>query len=298
MGPPFVPQPAAIRGTFAILGDCHSHRHSLRGFLDVAASRGAEFGILLGDFVDYDEDIAYHHFADRLGGPAIPVFLTRGNHEATDFQLNDSDRYTDYVPRTSIFFQHAGAFIGMLDNATGDFADGCLVQARQAVSSFRQEHPDGPVLLAMHMPPTIAGARSTDLSVSATRAVLELCDQYHVDYLVCGHVHDHIELKHKGTTILIDGCGGGSLQGPSSDVHYLEFSVGQGGLSFCVVPLPRDQAVLAKADYLLHVSVPRYRWWFFLLACTIVLREAWSLRGACRRSRSAKAEQATEAGEP
>jgi len=46
------------------------------------------------------------------------------------------------------------------------------------------------------------------------------------------------EGEHKGTTILIDGCGGGNLQGPSTDVHYLEFTVEQGKLSFERPPPP------------------------------------------------------------
>ena len=287
MGPAFAPEPGAQKGTFATLGDCHSYRRSLQGFLRTASNRGVQFGVLLGDFVDYDEDIAYHHLVDRLGEPPFPIFLARGNHEGTDFQLNDTHRYSSYIPQTSRFFVHAGVLVGILDNGTGDFAEGCLRQAREEILSFRQERPDAPVLLAMHIPPTIEEGRSDDLSASATRAILDLCSEFRVDYLVCGHVHDHIEFDHDNTTILIDGCGGGSLPGPSTDVHYLEFTVKQGGISFERVALARDHPIIARADYLFHVSVPRFRWWFFLLACIIALREAWSLRRTYHMSQSA-----------
>ena len=280
MGPSFIPRPQAGHGKFAFLGDCHSHRRSLREFLRLAPMRGVEFGIQLGDFVDYDEDIAYHHFVDRVGEQPFPLFVARGNHEAIDFDFNETNRYQSHIPRTSFFIIHAGVLLGVVDNASGDFADNCLEEARDQIASFRQKHQDAPVVLAMHMPPTIDGTRSTDLSASATRAVLDLCTEFRVDYLVCGHVHDHIEIDHGSTTVLIDGCGGGSLQAPSTEVHYLEFSANQGALSFESVPLPRDHPVLAKADYLLHVSVPRYRWWFFLGACAILLREGCSLRRA------------------
>jgi hypothetical protein len=130
----------------------------------------------------------------------------------------------------------------------------------------------------MHIPPTLQGSRSDDLSASATGAILDLCSEFQVDYLVCGHVHDHLELIHNSTTVVIDGCGGGSLRGPSSAVHYLEFTIRDGGLTFEPVALARDNMILAKGDYLLHVSIPRYRWWFVLLASVLVLREIHSLR--------------------
>jgi len=230
--------------------------------------------------VDYDEAVAHHHFVDRLGKPTFPLFLARGNHEAIGFDLRETDRYRTYIPQTSLFLTHAGVLLGILDNASGSFADDCLERARSEITSFRSRHHDGPVVLALHMPPTIDGSHSNDLSPAATRALLALCTECRVEYLVCGHVHDHIEIEHGDTTILIDGCGGGSVPAPSSDVHYLEFSVDRGELSVQRVPLERDHPILAKADHFLHVSVPRYRWWFFFGACVILFREAWSLRKA------------------
>ncbi len=278
MGPAFRPSPAAASATFGVLGDCHSHRRALRSFLRKAEERGTDFAIQLGDFVDYADKLTFHHFVGRLGVLPFPIFLVRGNHETVDFGLEHTDSFLDYIPQSSCFFEHAGMLVGILDNSDGAFADTRLVKARERIASFRERLPDGPVLLAMHLPPSLPGTHSRDLSGSATRILMRLCDDLGVDYIVAGHVHDHVTLKHGDTQIVIDGCGGGSLQGPSPDVHYLEFTVRNGQVASQVVPLQRDRKVLATLDYFLFVSVLRYRWLFFIAACAIILREAWSLR--------------------
>lgn len=278
LGPEFVPDPDAESCRFAVLGDCHSHRKSLRNFVEAASKRDVDFAVQLGDFVDYDEDIAYHHFLNRLGKVPFPLFLVHGNHEVVDFALHDSNRFCSYIPEPTTFFTHAGVLFGILDNAKGTFGKGCLEETRQHISAFREVYPDAPIVLFMHIPPTLDGLRSDDLAATATDAILDICDENDVDYLVCGHVHDHLEAVHGSTTILVDGCGGGSLEGPSTDVHMFEFAVREGELSFEQLSLGRDLPWPAKLDHLVSVTVPRHRWWFFFGACILLLRETWSLK--------------------
>ena len=113
----------------------------------------------------------------------------------------------------------------------------------------------------------------SDLQQLSSRALLKLCDDSRVGYLLAGHLHRHQQLEHNGATIVVDGCGGGSLVAPSDEVHYLQFEIVNGKVSFTKVPLARDNSAVAKLDYLAFVTMLRYRWWGLFIAVALLLRE-------------------------
>lgn len=289
MGPQFTPAPAQRQAKFAVLGDCHAHRKSLQGFLQQAAAQQNDFGIQLGDFVDYDEDLAYHHFVNRLGRPPFPLFLVRGNHEAVNFKLNESRRYLTYIKESDYSFVHANTLFVVLDSSHAYFQVGQIERATAAAAEFRAANAAGKIIVLTHFPPSSAGATDAPLSSPASKELLAFCEENAVDFLITGHVHTHSESTEGTTRLIVDGCGGGSLPDPSTAVHYLQFTINDGEISFAKVPLPRDARVVALMDYFLFVAVLRYRWIALAIACVILVREGFGLAKVRRQPKDDEA---------
>ncbi|MBF0196883.1 MAG: metallophosphoesterase [Planctomycetes bacterium] len=277
MGPKLSLSPHSKSSKFSFMGDCHSHRTTLRSYVETAEMRKVEFGFLMGDFVDYDEDANYRHFIDRIGDPKIPIFLVRGNHEALNFNDEDSNRYLDYIPKSNYYFIHAGILFGVLDNSGRCFKPGVIEEANIELSKFRKMFPDGTIILTMHIPPNVEGTRSKDLIPSSSKRLLRLCKKYKVEYILCGHLHDEAETTYEGTKIIVDGCGGGSILSTSTQCHYLEFTNMNGQLNIEKVPLERDNPAISRIDYIINVSVDQYRFWFIAISLLLFIRELISI---------------------
>ena len=273
---------------FAILGDCHSFRRPLARFRDAVESDGDyDFAVQLGDFVDYDESLAYHHYLSRVSPKSFkqtPLFLVRGNHEAIAFNLEPSDRFLELVPQADVGFVFRRTLFLILDSAHATITENTRAFAVDALKKFRAATPSGRVFVFTHIPPTISGTHCEDMSKGATEFLSRLCRDYAVDFLIAGHVHrEHrASLGREGTTVIVDGSGGGSLPDPSPSVHYLEV----------IVPGKRDAEVIirkhrlereplwqAKLDYMWHVTLLRHRWIVGLVAAAFMIRETLHLLG-------------------
>jgi predicted phosphodiesterase len=221
IGSTFAPNPDTATARFAVLGDIHSFRKPLRQFIEILKNdTGYEFAVQLGDFVDYDEDLSYHHFRDRLGSTkgAAALYLTRGNHEAIDFTLAPSDRYRDFIPDSTFHFIHANTLFLFLDNAHATFTADTINQAKSALEEFHRDRPGGKSIVFAHIPPNCPQSKCSDLLPSSSKVLLTLCHDYEIDYLVTGHVHDHFDFTAGKTTVIVDGSGGGSLLDPSPQI--------------------------------------------------------------------------------
>ena len=291
LGPQLPPTNGGDSFSFAVLGDCQSFRRPLKAFRKEISQHDLAFAVQLGDFVDYDEDLAYHHFLARLGAePTIPMFLVRGNHEAADFTQRETDRYLEYIPMSTYSFMHGNCLFAVVDSSHGTITDKDINRTRARIREFRRKHPTGAIFLFSHYPPNLPDSGSADLSAASSNALLAICSDYAVSQLISGHVHDHRAMNYGSTSVIVDGCGGGSLRSPSEEVHYLRFTVEGLAVTLERVPLPCESGLAAGIDFFLYVTVLRFRWVFLALAVFFIARESrhlWKKRSRHRRSATA-----------
>lgn len=284
LGPPLEPLASGTKFKFAVLGDVHFHRKSLRAALRTAEARGCSFVVQLGDFVDYDDDIEYRRFvrltADLAKG--LPLFLVRGNHETMAPGGGFTDNYSKYINPAHYTFKFGGQFFGVLDDSSGVLARAQLEELRSTLRRFRSSHPESRAFLFLHAPPDLPGLNSPDCTDGSSADLLRLAREMQIDFVFAGNVHDYAEMRVENTTYVITGCGGGSFGAPSTEVHYVEVSVSPAGVTTRRVPLPRDSRIVASAAHLVSVAVPRFRWHFF--TGTLLLL-AWELARARLLSR-------------
>ena len=271
----------------ALLGDCHSFRWPLREFRDsIAADGHYDLAIQMGDFVDYDEDLAYHHFISRLGDPEsfpVPLLLVRGNHEAIDFTLEASEHFLSYIPQPNRTIQLGTVLLLVLDSAHAALQIETREFARNAASSFRQKYPPevGRIVLLTHIPPTTEGSRCTDLPRKDTQFLQEFCSEFAVAHLIAGHVHDSFESEMQDTLLIVEGSGGGSITAPSPSVHFLDCSIPADPLAPLATKthaLSREPLWISKMDYLWNITLLRFRWVTGLVAAGFLLREIIAIR--------------------
>ncbi|HPF41101.1 MAG TPA: metallophosphoesterase [Phycisphaerae bacterium] len=285
-GPGAVPVEMDRPFTFAVLGDTHAFRGNMRAVALDAATRGCRFVIQLGDFVDYDDAFEYRDFAYRLNPESlpIPVHLTRGNHETMATVGGFSDNFARHVVPTYRIFEFGGALFCMLDNSDGQFAPPQLTTCDERIRAFREQRPDGAVLLFMHMPPGTADRSSPDLLESESMRLRLFTQRWKPAAIFAGHVHDHYETALGDTRVIVSGCGGGSLRAPSTDTHYLEVTIDGGRAGVESIPFEGEGRAIATLRYAVNVLALRYR--RQCLAATLLLAIVWGLR-ARRRARSA-----------
>ncbi len=286
LGPDAILLPDAEMGSVLILGDSHLFKRPLRTFMQY---RKADFAIFLGDFVDYDEDLVYHHFLRRLGDPQASIFLVRGNHEAMDFDLNDSDRFLDYVPKTDYTLHHANTLFVILDSSSGRLSEKQLDYADEKMKAFRKEKRRGKIYLLTHYPLTIAEMKTKGLSPKTTDRILAMCKKRRIKAVISGHLHEYKEHRIGRTQVILSGCGGGSYKKPSKELHALAINIEGRKHRIHQWPVKREAKWQAMAEWFLFVTILRYRWIILVVALAFIIREAIHL---WRRSKPAPTKKA------
>lgn len=283
-GPGAKPADADQPFTFAVLGDTHAFRGNFTEAVRVANQRDCRFLIQLGDFVDYDDAFEYRDFISRLHPNAlpIPIYLTRGNHETMATDGGFSDLFAQHVNPKFRTFEYGGAIFCILDNSDGQFAPPQLKECDQRIKAFRAEHPDGPVLLFMHMPPGTPDRPSPDMLDSESTRLRLFAQSWKPAAIFAGHVHDHYETKLGETRVIVTGCGGGSLRAPSTETHYVEVTIDGSKVDVATIPFDGETRLLASVRYAVNVLAMRYRWQ--CLTATLLLLLVSILRTRRRRS--------------
>ena len=267
IGPPLGAKSAGENFKFAVFGDSHSCRVSLRDALH-KAKRTCAFAVHLGDFVEFDDDFEYRYFRRRIAKLTddFTVFLVRGNHETMAPAGGFSKNYLRYVPNPGYSFRYAGCLFLILDDSSGELDKRQLLQCRQILARFRNTSPHNPIFVFSHIAPQY-------LWRSQTAALCDWARKYQISLFFAGDTHGYSESRLGPAKVIITGCAGGSVRCPSSEVHFVEVSVTAGHITTQKIAVARDSMLVVFAAYIFSVVVPRYRWYFFAGAIILLIWE-------------------------
>jgi hypothetical protein len=105
--------------------------------------------------------------------------------------------------------------------------------------------------------------------------VLDLAAEFRADYIFAGDFHGFVEKEFGPTKLIVSGCGGGSFGAPSKEVQFLKVEVEGTSTAVRKVRVAREPEIIARGAYLLHVQVPRYRWYFLCGTIAFLLLEVY-----------------------
>jgi len=218
--------------SFVVFGDCHVGRSpetdgvckdlimALRREKDVA------FAVNLGDFADHGKKEAYEKYLKMISGLNFKIYHVPGNHDLSGsgqryYKRNIHNRY--YYS-----FDHGNSHFIILNNAYGHSFDAeQLAWLKRDLAAGRWEH----IFVFMHRPTFDPGEVFGGYVMSGRERVkqlLQLFNQYHVDYVFAGHIHGYASSKRDGTVYVVSGGGGGPLHLPrdfGGFYHYVKIKV-------------------------------------------------------------------------
>lgn len=200
--------------SFALIADIHNIREYSEDLFDKLLLTKPDFMVILGDFVD-DADIhEYHFFTAEMNEikSSCPVFIIPGNHDITDDNPATKQLFKTLWGPMNYFFHYQGCLFIFLNNATHksvpeswDFLNNTL--AREAQKAKK-------IFLFCHIPPFYRDRTSRELVTNNDYAPLfNLIEQYKVDYLFTGHLHERVVKRIGNCMMLSVGSGGGKLRG-------------------------------------------------------------------------------------
>ncbi len=242
--------PSSGSFTIVTLSDLKARSGVLLRAYEEAERCQADAIVVGGDLVQQNSDFEYR-YATRLleKAPAgIPAFLVFGNHEAWDRDDHFSrERFTGWFGPTQGWFSKRGVLFVALDTADYAFDE---ARAREAEAILEKHRPEAArCVLLSHILPQVGtaleGKRGAEkqLRPDDSRRILDLVERFQVDLVLGGHFHGYAASKHRGTTLLLTGGGGASLDGPDEFHHFLRVTLGENGVSHEVVRVDSPHGV-------------------------------------------------------
>lgn len=190
---------------FGLVGDLHYRNSTATLIAESARTRGLDFFLLVGDFVDHPDNDEYSWalaLSDKFAGP---VYTAYGNHEG--FRDGYMRFYRNLFGTTNYSFTHKGDFFLIVDSANQSisreiyrYAESELAQSNSALK-----------MLFMHVPPFDEfGMRNNSFNsrFQAARFLNMALDQG-VDAVFAGHIHTYQEFWVDAIHNVVVGTGGG-----------------------------------------------------------------------------------------
>ncbi len=236
--------------TFWVVGDVTRGTATFEALLELAKQDKPAFVVVLGDFVARAELIRHKLFAVEMAEHAwdFPIFLVPGNHDISldgAFGLEDFENI--YGPAQFSFAIGKNLFVFLNDILAPTQIGQCLVFLDRAISSQAQEVENKFVFV--HIPPSGLNASLECSFMPESEKFLELTSRHDVDYVFTGHHHGYAKTEKNGTTFVITGGGGNSLEGEHGKFHHMvRVSVKNGAVTDSVIATRRHPEVLEHAE--------------------------------------------------
>lgn len=161
--------------------------------------------VLTGDLTDFGRDEEYAHLRRLLTSLSMPLYLMPGNHDDRE-QMRRSFPDHTYLGNEG-FVQYSVAIGAMqliaLDTVVPGASHGSLCESRlEWLAETLNQHPDRPIVIAMHHPPfsTLIG-HMDQIGLMSGAAELEKLIAKHpnVERVICGHLHRSIHVRFGGS---------------------------------------------------------------------------------------------------
>jgi Calcineurin-like phosphoesterase len=194
---------------------------------DYAIDRGSVFVLHSGDCADHGYGKEFQKWNERTGKHLpCPMFTALGNHDV----YNDGwDKFKKYIGPSVFNFTYAKAEFIFLDLAAGTLGKdqvGWLertLKKRGAKARFALGHY-----------PIYDGTLQTPSSMGNTQErmmIIDLFDEYGVDYYLAGHKHTEDHYSIRSTKHIISGCASTYKNIIDDDPHFYRFDVDGGNIN-------------------------------------------------------------------
>lgn len=211
--------------TFVVWGDS---RDDLGRFDDVIAKINEidpAFSIGLGDYISNGRRAEYDAFVPRLEALNQPLISIPGNH---DFIGNGERLWNEIFGKTNFAFDFGGVRFVCTDNADYVLCDYNLTFLRDNLDT------DMPRMVFMHCPPNY-GRWSVHCFTKGSDELLDILEEYEVDYAFFAHIHLYDEMMIGSTRAIVTGGAGAPLYKNyyfgGINIHVVKVTVTPGGIT-------------------------------------------------------------------
>jgi len=160
-----------------------------------------DFLLMTGDLAQDGKTAGYQRLAQSLTQQQLTMYCLPGNHDDPALMktlLNQQDIH--YVP----YFEHNGWHFEMLNTNVPNSEKGHFKQDELTQMAQRLSQSTLPTAICMHHPPIPIGSEWLDTMAIDNGDMLYdiLKTQPQVKVLLCGHVHQALQLTHKNLPLL------------------------------------------------------------------------------------------------
>ncbi|MBU0732345.1 metallophosphoesterase [Patescibacteria group bacterium] len=230
--------------SFIVVGDNEGVNNVSKKIIEDANASGADLLVNVGDFTERGQAGQFEEMVALYKILEIPWYGVIGNNDMGYVKTYDDTNYRKYINDELYYsFDHKNAHFIILDNANRNigFDDEQLTWLENDLSKNNQDY----TFVFFHKPFKIPfeeffGDDETPLSRKSNEALLDILNQYKIDQVYTGHVHTYLSYNIDELPVIITGGGGAEPQellGSNSFYHYIETTVGPGGMDNSVIEL-------------------------------------------------------------
>lgn len=198
-----------VEFSFVVCGDSHGTGPLIREVFEAAKEH--DFLIICGDITAMGSAQEFEEFRNMADPKGVEYYTVPGNH---DTYSGGYANYEKYFGERWYSFDHKNTHFVMLDNADASigFCEEQLEWLRSDLASTEQEN----ILAFCHIPPgapeTLAPSdRTTPEARERAAKMLDICAEYGVKTVFCGHMHGHMIWRSEPVRVVITGGAGGPI---------------------------------------------------------------------------------------
>jgi len=149
----------------------------------------------------------------------------------SDLDDGDASLFGEFLGARTFRFEYGGCLFLLLDNAEGLLTPGAVAGLKDRLERSRGRYRR--VFVALHRP--LIGytywwhGEERRQNEHGCEEVLDVLRRRPVDYVLAGHLHGYARKVVDGSIHLITGGGGGVLQTPDAEYHFVEMRVAADG---------------------------------------------------------------------
>lgn len=217
--------------TFVVWGDCRNDDGKFDDVMATINEIDPVFSIGLGDYVGGGTRKEYDAFIPRLAALNQPLISVPGNH---DYYADGEETWLEVFGVGNFFFDFRGVRFISLDNADARLDEDELAFLEDSLDTDLKK-----IVLA-HAPPNYERWSAHCFEVGSDE-LLELIEEYEVDYAFFAHIHLYNELMIGTTQGIVTGGAGAPLYSQYSltelENHVVKVTVTPGGISHEYIPV-------------------------------------------------------------